>query len=293
MSIRKQGSWVRGQNKPRSSPLNGSVASADLLFSSYKSKIDTFKDQFRKALDIFEGKLRMDQYQLVAGIGQSLSRWQSAPRHQFFAAQDTALQKLGAVDSAYWKSGAGCLEGTRTGLLEMIIAWAHGIWHVPPGMSEEEYGFMCSRNIFWLYGLAGAGKSTVANTVAKSLTLDGLYLACYFPARDGSESTPANKVFPTIAHRLALLYPPYREALMTQLGGPNSSAALNDDLQDQRKYLLEDLLSVNGVVPFQPIVVVIDGLDNCGSDPASQTALARNLVALASSLPWITSGNQP
>ena len=33
-----------------------------------------FHDQFRKAREIFEGKLRMDQYQLIADVGESRSR---------------------------------------------------------------------------------------------------------------------------------------------------------------------------------------------------------------------------
>ena len=74
---------------------------------------------------------------------------------------------------------------------------------------------------------------------------------------------------------------------MNQLHGPNSSAALNGDLGDQRKYLFEDLFVTEDMIPFQPMVIVLDGLDNCGDDRSSQTALARSLVALATSLPWI------
>ena len=143
-------------------------------------------------------------------------------------------------------------------LLRLILDWAHGIERVPVGMDEAEYTLVRSKNIIWLYGLAGAGKSTVAHTVAKTLTMDGLYLACYFPARDGSESTPVNKVFPTIARRLAMLYPPYREALMKQLQSAESDAALNGDLEDQRRYLLEDLLSGDGMAPFQPTIIVVE-----------------------------------
>ena len=92
-------------------------------------------------------------------------------------------------------------------LLQRVIGFAHtgNVDNIPSTMTLEERELMRAKNILWIFGLAGAGKSTVAHTVAKTLTLDGLYLACYFPARDGSDSTPANKLFPTIAHRLALL----------------------------------------------------------------------------------------
>ena len=42
----------------------------DLLPSSYKDNITAFHDQFRKAVEIFKGKLQMDQYQLVADTGK-------------------------------------------------------------------------------------------------------------------------------------------------------------------------------------------------------------------------------
>lgn len=116
-------------------------------------------------------------------------------------AQDVSLRKLGAVDSAYWKSDAICLEGTRTSLLRTITNWANGIASVSADTTQQQYDLMCAKNIFWLYGLAGAGKSTVSNTVAKTLTADGLYLGCYFCARDGSERTSPQKVIPTIAYQ--------------------------------------------------------------------------------------------
>ena len=120
-----------------------------------------------------------------------------------------------ACRASTWLNSCTSLENN---FRKILVLWK------PPYLSYNP------RNIFWLYGLAGSGKRTVAHTVAKTLTLDGLYLACYFPARDGSESTPANKLFPTIARRLALLYPPYREALSNQLRDADSDAALNGEM---------------------------------------------------------------
>ena len=254
--------------------------------SSYKTNVDTFNAQFNKALSVFKGTLSKDMYGLVAVTGQSLPFvLYSFPESSL--AQNAALHKLGAVDSAYWRSDAGCLNGTRTALIQSIGSWVNGVLKATSSENEQEITSLRSRNILWLYGLAGSGKSTIAHTVAKTLTMNGLYLTCYFCARDGSDTTPPRKLFPTIAHQLALLYAPYREALVARLGGPDSSAALNDDFSDQRKYLFEDLLAGSGMAPFQPLVIVVDGLDNCGSDRVSQTTLACNLSQLARTLPWI------
>ena len=51
-----------------------STMAADLLSSTYKDNIKAFNDQFQKAKKILEGTLSMDQYQLVVGIGSSVSR---------------------------------------------------------------------------------------------------------------------------------------------------------------------------------------------------------------------------
>ena len=76
-------------------------------------------------------------------------------------------------------------------LLRLILDWAHGIERVPVGMDEAEYTLVRSKNIIWLYGLAGAGKSTVAHTVAKTLTMDGLYLAI----QRSASSSPRNHFY--------------------------------------------------------------------------------------------------
>ena len=46
---------------------------ADLLSSTYKDNLTAFNKQFQKAREIFEGKLRLDEYQLVADTGKSRS----------------------------------------------------------------------------------------------------------------------------------------------------------------------------------------------------------------------------
>ena len=143
-----------------------SIMEADLLSSTYKDNIKAFNDQFQKAKKILEGTISMDQYQLVAGIGSSVSRRLTASYHSSFAAQDTTLQKLGAVAEAYWKSSSGCLEGTRVTLLQRVIGWARNVDNIPSTMTLEERELMRSKNILWIFGLAGAGKSTVAHTVA-------------------------------------------------------------------------------------------------------------------------------
>ena len=95
-------------------------------------------------------------------------------------------------------------------------------------MDQEQLDRTCASNVFWLYGFAGAGKSIIVNTVAKTLTSDDTYLECYFCARHSSDATPPTLI-PTLAYQLlsvAVFCGPYREALMRQLGTKNGLVAL-------------------------------------------------------------------
>ncbi|KAF1947390.1 hypothetical protein EJ02DRAFT_88807 [Clathrospora elynae] len=58
-----------------------------------------------------------------------------------------------------------CLVNTRVGFLEGIHSWADG--------QDERY-------IFWLSGLAGTGKSTIARTVVRSYYGKQLIAASFF-----------------------------------------------------------------------------------------------------------------
>ena len=63
----------------------------------------------------------------------------------------------------------GCLRGTRKGVLWEIEHWL------------EDEG---KQHIFWLNGLAGTGKSTIAQTFAERAFADGKLGASFFCSRD-------------------------------------------------------------------------------------------------------------
>jgi ABC-type molybdenum transport system ATPase subunit/photorepair protein PhrA len=62
-----------------------------------------------------------------------------------------------------------CLPGTRVGLLKKTNGWADG------------------QDNFWLHGLAGKGKSTVARTVAHRYHNTQRLAASFFFSRDGED----------------------------------------------------------------------------------------------------------
>jgi hypothetical protein len=81
-----------------------------------------------------------------------------------------------------------CLRDTRVGLLQEIHSWADGL--------DE-------RCIFWLSGLAGTGKSTIARTVARSYFDEGRLAASFFFSRGGGDVSHAGMFVTSIAKQVA------------------------------------------------------------------------------------------
>ena len=82
-----------------------------------------------------------------------------------------------------------CYKDTRVAVINKITSWINDP-NSPP--------------IFWLHGLAGTGKSTIARTIGVKAEQAGYTTASFFFSRTGTagQRDPAY-VFPTLAHQLA------------------------------------------------------------------------------------------
>ncbi|KAK0276049.1 hypothetical protein LTR91_002398 [Friedmanniomyces endolithicus] len=168
--------------------------------------------------------------------------------------QDKAdLAKLiTAAGATYDSSAEGelprCLPGTRLELLKQIDDWATD----PAG-----------QRMFWLCGVAGTGKSTIARTVAESLHEDGLLGASFFFKRGRGDRSHATLLFPTIARQLADLFPEVGHMVASALD--EDSLLCDKHLQPQfEKLLLQPLQQASHPsVRTASVVLVIDALDEC------------------------------
>ena len=86
----------------------------------------------------------------------------------------------------------GCLKGTRKEVLLQIDQWLRNDG---------------DQRIFWLNGLAGTGKSTIAQTFAEISFADGKLGASFFCSRDFEDRSKLQAIFPTLAFQLAYRYP--------------------------------------------------------------------------------------
>ncbi|SLM35514.1 WD40/YVTN repeat-like-containing domain [Lasallia pustulata] len=150
-----------------------------------------------------------------------------------------------------------CLPDTRVDLLREIYTWADG---------------KDGRFIYWLNGLAGTGKSTIARTVARKYFENGQLGASFFFSRGGGDVGHASKFFTTIAVQLARK----SQSLQRYIGDAvrKNADIATQSLGDQwRQVVLRPLSKLSGDSYPSSYILVIDALDECDNDDDIQTIL--------------------
>jgi len=143
----------------------------------------------------------------------------------------------------------GCLRGTRKEVLWEVEHWLSG---------EQE------QQVFWLNGLAGTGKSTIAQTLAKRMFADGKLGASFFCSRDVADRSNLQAIFPTLAFQLAYRYQLFRDKLLQVL------RACPDVGQESLCSQMEKLIAGPLKAANIPTLIIIDALDECkDEEPAS------------------------
>ena len=143
----------------------------------------------------------------------------------------------------------GCLRGTRKEVLWDIEQWLIG---------------QSGQHIFWLNGLAGTGKSTIAQTFAETAFADGKLGASFFCSRDFQDRSNLQAIFPTLAFQLARKEPLFRRELLQALK-IDPDVARESLCSQMEKLIVEPLKAAN-----IPTLIIIDALDECkDEEPAS------------------------
>ncbi|KAF2464685.1 WD40 repeat-like protein [Lindgomyces ingoldianus] len=172
------------------------------------------------------------------------------------------LDQLRYTDEAAFNSSTKqhdplCLPNTRVDLLQEIYNWGSG---------QDE------RLIFWLNGLAGTGKSTIARAVARTYFNKKLFGASFFFSRGGGDVGHVGKFFTTISKQLANSIPTLHQHICNAIKARGDIAKLSS--QDQWRHLVLGPLSrlANNLCP--PMFTVgIDALDECDNENDIRTLL--------------------
>ncbi|KAF9647149.1 hypothetical protein BDM02DRAFT_2810825 [Thelephora ganbajun] len=134
--------------------------------------------------------------------------------------------------------------------------------------------------VYWLNGLAGTGKSTIAQTIAERTFADGRLGASFFCSRDFKDRSGLHYIFPTLAFQLAQKYPKFRSTLVRLLH--SNPEIVNESLYYQMETLIVEPLSSLNI----STVIVIDALDEC-VDEDPQSAILSVMGRLVESIPGV------
>ena len=122
--------------------------------------------------------------------------------------------------------------------------------------------------VFWLNGLAGTGKSTIAQTIAERFFAEESLGASFFCSRDFEDRSDLHFIFPTLAFQLAHKYPNFRSHYVSLLR--SNPDVVHESLYSQMQRLIVEPLQTTGV----STVIVIDALDECRDDEPSSAILS-------------------
>ncbi|KAL2836945.1 hypothetical protein BJY01DRAFT_221446 [Aspergillus pseudoustus] len=160
-----------------------------------------------------------------------------------------------------------CLDGTQLGTLTQIQSWIEDPKAEP---------------IFWLRGMAGTGKSTIARTAAhafnqrRTLVGDGRLAdevclgGSFFFNRTDAERNHARHFFPSLARQLSETIPRLKTYVANAI--EQHHAIGNEVLANQWRELIINPLTKLGKRQFSQltVVLVVDALDECQSTNRAQ-----------------------
>ncbi|KAF9530659.1 hypothetical protein CPB83DRAFT_152601 [Crepidotus variabilis] len=159
-----------------------------------------------------------------------------------------ATSKDATHDAVRLEPPARCHVDTRKTVLQQLIEWAQ----------TKRRGSSTSL-MLWLAGPAGAGKSAIAQTICEIWHKEGRLGANYFFSRS-SGRTDCRFLFPTIAYQLAVLVPALKVAIEKEV--QDDPSIVNAQIETQfKRLILKPVLSLH--TETAPLIVVIDGLDEC------------------------------
>ena len=164
------------------------------------------------------------------------------------------------------------MEGTRKSLLKQIINWV---------TNEPAQEDALQTSVYWLYGVPGIGKTSLAHSICASLHDREQLGGAFFCRRDDMNLSEPRNILPTLINKLAGILPIFRRIVAKRLrNDPNLTP---ESLKDT--HFLDFIRSV----PRQPkrtLVLVIDALDECGNY-RSRPVMLKALTDAVREAPWL------
>ncbi|CAE6466827.1 unnamed protein product [Rhizoctonia solani] len=239
---------------------NGSIANlaqsierqvADIKRHEERGRIGRFLDAARDEEAVIQ------VYKQIESLFRRLQCDVSMRTHDHVKKQleTTLLRGMLPVDDARYNSSYsttikrnGCTAETREAIHQGLEDWTTN----PK-----------SEKIYWMNGMAGTGKTTIAYSFCEWLEKTNRLGASFFCSRISSTCRSLNKIVPTIAYQLARYSPAFSSTLCASLNSNPDAGTLNV-MQQFEKLMQLPLSNVKGAMP-DSVVIVIDALDDSPS----------------------------
>lgn len=152
------------------------------------------------------------------------------------------------LDYHGWKEGSRCLPGTRLRYLDEILKWCTDFDGSP---------------VCWLTGIAGSGKSSIANEVALQHHETGQIYSCFFFKRD--DTTLSASAIQLLAFGLSYHHAALRAAISKAMESLQDLRATPTFSQQFQQFLVTPLQKFCTANADAHITLIMDALDECPS----------------------------
>src|SRR5258706_2206364 len=230
------------------------------LFSSKdKDSMKEMDEELANVIKDFQNAVNVEALRLARRIGRySLSQYRVRPFSLAFVEQEFLLKRLKPVETGYHQAFR-CMDGTRKSRLKEIVNW---VANKPEGKD------LLQNNTYWIYGLPGIGKTSLAHSICASLHDQRQLAGAFFCQRDDLNLSEPTNILPTLMYKLAENFPPFRKIVANYLrNDPNLTP------ESMKGPLFLDLLNTLPYGPNHSLVFVIDAFDECGDDHSRPTLL--------------------
>ena len=133
-----------------------------------------------------------------------------------------------------------------------------------------------SSPVYWVNGLAGIGKSTIARTVAEQAKVP---MASFFFVRQHEELSNANLFVASIAWDVAEKFPDFMKSVSGALQDDGSLPSKSLDTQFTALFFQP----LQNLTLTQPLLLVVDALDEC--EPKGAQTILHNILSHCTKIP--------
>ncbi|TFK60601.1 hypothetical protein BDN72DRAFT_883530 [Pluteus cervinus] len=134
-----------------------------------------------------------------------------------------------------------------------------------------------SEKLFWLYGMAGMGKSTIAATFSNILKAEKLLGAYHICSRDTPMHQSPTQLVLNLCYQLSLVYKPFGKLVAKTIKEDSLFTPSGMPITELFKLLFLQPLGVIKGSQFKPatVIFIIDALDECGSSEERQDVIQK------------------